>query len=521
MDDLDQQNTGFEDDEHIQITDLDPGGSRQKRLLENVILTLHKGVATPWIRYSTLSFLLIVLLGATFLQIHQSAPPISSTPTVSYNSPITVTNVIYGDDQIYMQTSDGILTTYRDENGQILWRTKLPKQASIEVAGQLFYAYYITSLGHATIEALNGNNGHVLWQHAMPAPGTNTALRRVGDALYAADASNTIYAFQISNGHLRWSYHAPDQPSLPIDILLQVRNGIAEIARFDRNTDLLSASDGRKIVQIPHDSSDNPRQIILDGQLIYAIDYIDNDSLKQPVQVFRASDGKRLWSWTAQITSMSEAVLVHDTGIIGQEDGIINSRQDALALTALRDSDGHILWTYQASAHNAILSTALETDGTIHLILQDGTIIHLRANDGQLLWRTQVKIDSQQFTNPYSLLDNGILFLISTHGSAAQSDDQIDALRASDGKLLWHTTGYLGNPLFQSGLYYTMRTEGRLDAWRESDGGHLWSYKAPAETNFSGDPSGKNKLILLTDLPGDIEVLRTNDGKLLWRTQKK
>ena len=516
MNDAEQQNSDFEEDEYVQITDLDPARSRPKGPVENVILILHKGMATPWIRYTLLSLLLVILLGTIFLQTYRPAPATSPVATkVGGTSSMSSLGVQFGDDQVYMQASDGTLTAYQDENGRTLWHAKLPEQASLQTFGQALYAYYATTQGKGMVEALNGKDGHVIWQQIIFAPGTNVALQQTGDALYAADSSDTIYAFQASNGHLRWTYRdGPYQVALPIGNLLQMQGGIAEVLKDDHSLDLLSANDGQKIAQVPPDDSGNSKQIVVDGQLIYAMGNSETVSLKQSVQVFRISDGKRLGSWTSRLTNPAEIILEQDNRVIEQVGGIIGMSGNAPALTALRGSDGHILWTYRASDNRAIITTYLEEDGTIYLVLQDSTLVHLRANDGQPLWSTPIKINSQQFNNSYPFLDHGIVFLLGASDTTSQAAP-VYALRASDGKILWHAS-LLGNPSFQSGILYMMQTDGRLDAWRESDGGHLWSYQASEEMSTFENPPGKNNLVFLTDLLGNLEVLRANDGKLLW-----
>ena len=517
MNDSDQQSIDLEDDEHIQITDLDAVGTNQKRFTDKLFAILHKGIATPWIRYSSVSLLLLILLGALFLQIYPSALT-SSSSSASNETGVPPSasgaNVTFGDDQIYIQANGGMLTAYQAENGHVLWHKKLPAQASLLASGQIVYLYYATTAGNGRLEALNGNNGRSLWWHALPAPGTALALEQSGDALYAADDSNTIYAFQASNGHLRWTYRDNIRPILPVGNLLQVKSGIAEIFQADQGQSFLHTSDGRQILHIQPDNSGNLPQAIIDGRLIYVLPNIGDAPVPQPVQVFRVSDGKLLWSWALPYTS-SEVSLMEQDGIIFYRDDINSS------LIALSSTDGHVLWTYKAPSNaNGIVSTDLEETGLVYLALQYGNVICLRAGDGQILWNTQIKVANQYNNPPGFFFENGKIFLYYANGTAGgttSENDQEYTLSSSDGKVLWHTSGFSGQPWIQASILYTMQPGGRIDAWRASDGSHLWDSQALAGMYPYGDPTNNNNLVFLTDQLGNVEVLRANDGKLLWR----
>ncbi len=54
-----------------------------------------------------------------------------------------------------------------------------------------------------------------------------------------------------------------------------------------------------------------------------------------------------------------------------------------------------------------------------------------------------------------------------------------DVISASDGHLLWHNPGAIANPVVFADMLYTRANNGQVDAWRENDGQHLWSFSAP------------------------------------------
>lgn len=520
MNDFNQQNTGFEDDEPVQITDLDPAGTSQQRLAGKLITLLHKSTTTPWIRYSLLGIFLCILLGTLVLQTYRPAPA-SLTPAlqnrIGNTSSTNEAQVSLGSNQIYIQASDGTVTAYQAENGHVLWRNKLPRQACLLTSGQIIYIYGAMTADNGLLEALNGNNGRVLWKHAMPVPGTNAALVQSGDALYAADHDNTIYAFQASNGRLRWTYTVRNQIALPIGNLLQVEDGIAEIFQADHSQTLLHASNGLEIVHLLSSDGSTP-QIALDDQMIYEVPMSSNSleaASPLPVQVFRASDGKLLWTWTSPIIGTGGLITAQNGAIY-----IVNS--ESYVLTALRASDGHILWTYPTSERDTIIAPPTEEAGSIYILLQnaalqDTALVSLSATTGQPIWSTQIQIATSSL-NPSPLVDSGIIFITTNE---AQQNGQIYALQANDGHILWHkatTTSFSGGISTQAGILYTMQPGGQLDAWRERDGTHLWRYQISDSQEGIAELTGKSDMVLLVDWQtGEVEALRISDGKLLWR----
>lgn len=450
MNDLDQQNTEFEDDEQIQITDLDPEGSPQRRRAEMMLAVLRKSATRAWVRYGLIG-LLFILLGAAFLQFHQPAPA-TPTPTPTATPQEDGFNGDLADDRLYFQTNDGMLTAYLDENGRVLWHKKLPGQASLRASGQVLYCYYVTAQGQGRLEALSANDGRVVWWNAMPAvkPEQGTGPRPVpvslqpgDDALYAS-VEGAIYAFQASDGYLRWAYRysqSTDQGA-PWGVPMLEQGGIVEIQTPDNNVHILNASDGREMLHFQSDSNSSLPQ--LDGQLIYALPSPGNQSLGQNIQVFRIPDGKRLW----------RLPLTSGAGPIVEQNGVVYvSSADGSALTALRGSDGHALWTYKTGASETIVGSPIqewngrlvEEDGMLYLLLQNtqgNTLVGIRISDGQSIWSTRITAFRGQLSNVAPVFDDGMIFLdnASSQGPGGESNAQptlIYALRASDGKILW------------------------------------------------------------------------------------
>lgn len=508
MDDFDWQNTDVHDDEQVQITPLGGPDAKPPGRSEKITGILYKGFKIAWLRYSLIGLLLFILVGALFLQIRQSGSPTVPSPVQhlanSQGNPIS-----FGGDQTYIQTADGTLAAYRDENGQRLWRDSLPEQGSLLAFGPLIFCYYALTASTGTLVALDGKDGHVVWHAALPAPGTQSALEQNGDALYAADTSNTIHAFQVNNGQPRWTYpNAFTGQTLTIESILQIQAGVAEI--FTSSNVLLAllrASNGQ-VLLLPPALLNNFVQITVDDQLIYELP----STPRFPIQVFRTSDGALLWSQTSPLLASTDA-LVELNGIIYLESSGDGS---SAAITALRGSDGHILWTYHPRTSSTLLRLFPETDGTLDLQMQDNTIIHLQTSNAQVLWSTHLN-ETRQIAS--STVEHGVLLLTYigiASANSSVSEDHIYGLSLSTGTLLWSLIGLARLPATQTDMLYLANASNQVDAWRISDGTHLWVYQAPTNITLYADPPG---LVLLMTIQGDIAFLRARDGNLLWRYQ--
>jgi outer membrane protein assembly factor BamB len=513
MNDLDRQNARPENDEQIQITDLDPEGSHQQRRAGKIIIILRRSITIPWLRYGLPGLLLIILLGSVFLQTYGKALPtripISTTTTAS---PPDFLNAISANDRVYIQTNDGTVTTYQSENGQMLWRNKLPGQAQLLATSQALYCYTIMG-NQGLLEALSLQDGRSIWSRTLPVPGSD-ALLQSDDALYAGTGNDMIYAFQASNGHLRWTYQyaPPNVPAAPISTILSVQGKIAEIAFSDTTVHILWASTGQEIMHLPVNSSiDGDPFLPVDGQLIYSFRNFDASGLvsgEGDIQVFHLSDSTPLWELQIPAGDWARAPV--------EQAGVIYFSNADGSLTALRGIDGDELWTYAGP----IARAPVEENGLLYTFMEDGSLVCLGVSNGQRIWNTQIT-QLAQFPETIQPFDNGIIFLSQQTILGGVLGYVMYAVHASDGKILWHIFDPPGALTVQSGTIYIIQDNGEIDAWRESDDKHLWSYRSlvtPALLWSSDDNQG---LAFLLNIQDGMDVLRISDGKVLWHYSPK
>lgn len=504
MNETDGQNTEFTDDEEVLITDLDtPDAPQHKRARQIMDLT-----RSSWIRL-TLFGVLILLLSGVFFHWPWSAPMLPGMASVPVSHALRAVNT---PELVFIQDSNNTLIAFQATTGRALWHFNLPAAATLKVLDQTLYSYFVTAPGKTELEALNMNTGQVIWHDALPAAFTNgsDATTRTqtppplfsGDnALYVRSNSNRIYALAAGTGRTMWTYQTDTPPVLSTGLLVQ--HGALAFLDAQFSVHILNASTGQEMVDPPGRSEALPT---IDGQLIYV--------LSSPIRVFHIPDGRQLWTYT----------LPGDAQIPTERGGIVYiGAEDGKMLIALRGSDGHQLWTYQASDGQPLANIDFSAHGLDYLFQQDATLVSLRAGDGSILWRIHLSALQQQSNLiTQTFLDKGTTLLfgfdLSSNASVPQPTS-VYALRSSDGQLLWSKTLSLASYLPFAGTLYVLQETGELDAWRESNGEYLWSSSTLADTGIIGDfsPGSHARLLLLLGGEGVFSVLRPSDGKQLWR----
>jgi RHS repeat-associated protein len=176
-------------------------------------------------------------------------------------------------------------------------------------------------------------------------------------------------------------------------------------------------------------------------------------------------------------------------------------------ITALRATDGTLLWTYQRPGVSSEFSSPVSS-GVIYVASADNSVYALRAADGVLLW--DIQTDGNFLGAP--VVVNGIVFVGATYGT-------FYALRATDGTLIWSDNlgGQLPVPTVVNGVVYETSADGSIYALDATSGTQLWSYQA----NFSQYSPARvaNGAVYLGSNDTYVYALNAADGTLLWRYQ--
>lgn len=185
-----------------------------------------------------------------------------------------------------------------------------------------------------------------------------------------------------------------------------------------------------------------------------------------------------------------------------------------------------LLWRHTLG-HVAI--SDVKTDGATLYVLVDGSIEALRANDGAVLWRSQLPPSSlREMHNTFlETVTNGIIYVASGKGP-------IYALQTSNGAILWHyqaspgtefgsfsiwgNTLYVGMLAISTPNPYRIRSSFLL-ALRINDGYLLWQ-KHLGEQEILNPAAGQGVVYVIYETGNNgqevLSALRATDGTSLW-----
>jgi eukaryotic-like serine/threonine-protein kinase len=179
-----------------------------------------------------------------------------------------------------------------------------------------------------------------------------------------------------------------------------------------------------------------------------------------------------------------------------------------------------VRWRYDSNV--TLNLTPAFDDERIYLPLAGGTIVALKAKDGQLYWRSDM--GGELSASPVA--DESMVYVAS---EAVGADGQIKipagALRAlgrEGGVTQWMTP--LVKPLrgglaVSGGRLFAGGVDGRAYAFDKRTGGVFWSI--PFGSAFSGRPTVDNTRVYLGSEDGTMLALESSTGKLLWKYRTK
>lgn len=203
------------------------------------------------------------------------------------------------------------------------------------------------------------------------------------------------------------------------------------------------------------------------------------------------------------------AVLTFATLINGQ------ANTDALLSQPLT-----VRWRYESSV-TLNLTPAFDNE-RIYLPLAGGTIVALKAKDGQLYWRSDM--GGELSASPVAD-ENAIYVASETIVQSNEPRASAGALRAlgrEGGVTHWMTP--LVRPLrgaltISGGKLFAGGSDGRAYAFDKRTGGVLWSI--PFGSPFSGQPVIKAGKVYLGSEDGALLALEETTGRVLWRYRTK
>jgi len=179
-----------------------------------------------------------------------------------------------------------------------------------------------------------------------------------------------------------------------------------------------------------------------------------------------------------------------------------------------------VRWRYESSV-TLNLTPAFDNE-RIYLPLAGGTIVALKATDGQLFWRSD--LGGELSASPVAD-ENAIYVASETVVQANESRASAGALRAlgrEGGVTLWMTP--LVRPLrgaltVSGGKLFAGGSDGRAYAFDKRTGGVLWSI--PFNSPFTSHPVAKAGRVYFGSEDGTLLALDEATGRVLWRYRSK
>ncbi len=228
-----------------------------------------------------------------------------------------------------------------------------------------------------------------------------------------------------------------------------------------------------------------------------------------------ASTGKQLWQQTIDMNVPPHSIQVAN--------GLVYVASDYGLARALKISDGTQVWQYNTGAspggeNNLVMDIS---NGVVYL--KSDQIYALRASNGSVLWRFPKSGNSM-------LLNNGIVYAMADHLANGQFvSDTVYALRASDGTQLWQWATPTTDQPYQlsigNGVLYLGPQEHAVHPIPNSYQNHLYVLNSSTGKPLWDTPvSDKGVSLAATDTTvyllssSTLEAHRISDGTTLWHT---
>jgi len=213
------------------------------------------------------------------------------------------------------------------------------------------------------------------------------------------------------------------------------------------------------------------------------------------------------------------------------------------SVDALQASNGRIRWHHQFDHQWNMSGSLLAQTHVVYVgrvsrlcsrscqgASDTGSVDALKASDGTLLWHHPIDVhnDLGQSVQVMKVIDGVVYVGVGVFPLGSQSGGDVYALRANTGSLLWHykVSGSCcrGLVMTKTAIYIGILDSrgSHVDALRTDDGSLLWHHQIDGTSRLMGIAVADGVIYLgIFNGPaqGAVDALRASDGSLIWHSQ--
>jgi outer membrane protein assembly factor BamB len=309
--------------------------------------------------------------------------------------------------------------------------------------------------GDGNVYALNAATGKLKWSAATGGAVVSSPAV-VGGSVYVGSVNGTVYALNAATGAVKWSDDLSILEPSGFAGSPTVSNGIVYIGGSSGNLYALNAASGFSNWAAPTGGNIESAPAVAGG-LVYV------RSRDGVVYALKTTDGSQAWTFETGPPLNDESV---SNGVAISNGRLLVSGNFDSFFYGVSACCGRLVWTEQNGASEIFASPAVG-GGAVYQIATGGDLFSFPTSGGAQNYDV-VDAEGGSYASP--AYANGVLYLTETDSLHQFVSDQFEAVRASDGTVLWSASvGGFGNrssAAVSDGSVYVGDSLGTLHAYR-------------------------------------------------------